>query len=271
MSIIIVLEMVFIKSFLMNFNKKCLKRYAFFLILLFSFFPCFALNNSVILQRIKATNENAIKTIKEIEIRQETKVEFKDIVINSEVVNYKKQNKFRLEIASKTKFTSKKRATLIYDGNQLWKIESGIKAKISNSNNNIYLKLISKSQWLDNIETSAQISGVEIIGSQPCYHILLTDNISANLKSVWVDTLEMLLCKAAFCDTNTNYTILYQKYTAIHNGYKIPYQIKVYIGDKCIAETTVKMVKVNGGIKDDLFDAQKERSINFRRLFSEMF
>jgi len=182
----------------------------------------------------------------------------------SEVKMLRKDNKYRME----TKMMMPEGSgmpdmtnIMIYDGEALWSVNQFAgKTKISDDADTKGDQL----SWWKDMPENGKIIGSEKLGDKDCYVVEAwdIDTSSAAEKGEnkikgWIEKGTLLLIQSEFKGAkDETFKAVNSNFQKVKN-WELPYTTEIYVGEELISKTTIKSLKINQDLSDDLFDADK--------------
>jgi outer membrane lipoprotein-sorting protein len=186
----------------------------------------------------------------------------------SEVKMFRKGDKYRME----SKMTLPKGSgmpegmgdmtnIMIYDGECLWSVNQFAgKTKISDDAG----AKGDQMSWWEDMPTNGKIIGSEKVGNKDCYIVeaweIDTSSVVAegeNKIKGWIEKGTLLLIQSEFKGAkNKTFKAVNSNFQKVKN-WELPYTTEVYVGEELVTKTTIKTLKINQGLSDELFNADK--------------
>lgn len=186
----------------------------------------------------------------------------------SEVKMFRKGDKYRME----SKMTLPKGTgmpegmggminIMIYDSECLWSVNQFAgKTKISDDADSKGDQM----SWWEDMPTNGKIIGSEKVGDRDCYIVeaweIDTSSVVAegeNKIKGWIEKETLLLIQSEFKGTkNKTFKAVNSNFQKVKK-WELPYTTEVYVGGELVTKTTIKTLKINQGLSDDLFNADK--------------
>lgn len=154
---------------------------------------------------------------------------------------------------------------MIYDGKDLWSVNQFAgKTKISADADASKGDQIS---WWEDMPENGKIIGSEKVGDRDCYIVeaweIDTSSVVAegeNKIKGWIEKGTLLLVQSEFEGAkDETFKAVNSNFQKVKN-WELPYTTEIYAGGKLITKTTIKTLKINQGLSDDLFDADKVKA-----------
>ncbi|MBN1695143.1 outer membrane lipoprotein-sorting protein [candidate division WOR-3 bacterium] len=187
----------------------------------------------------------------------------------SEIKMFRKGNKYRMEMkmsmpegAGMPAGMGDMTNIMIFDGKDLWsvnqfagktKIEADADAAKGDQMN-----------WWKDMPENGKIIGSEKIGDKDCYVVEAWDIDTSSIKTGeenkikgWIEKGTLLLIQSEFRGAKD------ETFKAVNSNFQkvekweLPYTTEIYTGGKLITKTAIKTLKINQGLSDELFDADK--------------
>jgi outer membrane lipoprotein-sorting protein len=182
----------------------------------------------------------------------------------SEVKMFRKGDKYRIESKMKMPEGSgmpEMMNVMIFDGDALWSVNQFAgKTKISDDASTKGDQM----SWWEDMPTNGKIIGSEKIAGRDCYVVeawdIDTSSVSTGEKDKikgWVEKGTLLLIQSEFKGTkDETFRAVNSNFQKVKN-WELPYTTEIYSGGELVTKTTIKSLKINQGLSDDLFNADK--------------
>ncbi len=182
----------------------------------------------------------------------------------SEVKMFRKGDKYRMESKMKMPAGSgmpEMTNIIIYDGNALWSINQFAgKTKMSDDASTQGDQL----SWWEDMPENGKIIGSEKLENRDCYLVeawdIDTSSVSGGEKDKikgWIEKGTLLLIQSEFKGAkDETYKAVNSNFQKVKN-WELPYITEISVGEELVTKTTIKSLKINKGLSDDLFDADK--------------
>jgi outer membrane lipoprotein-sorting protein len=231
----------------------------------------FALSWDELKSKIEAKYSAFSDEIKDMEIAMdsETKgMEGMEGVGPSEIKMFRKGDKYRMEMkmsmpegAGMPAGMGDMTNIMIFDGKNLWSINQFAgKQKISADAD---ASKRDQMNWWKDMPNNGKIIGSEKVGGRDCYIVeawnedIDTSSIKVDKIKGWIEKGTLLLIQSEFKGANEEtFKVINSNFQKVKK-WEMPYTTEIYAGGKLIAKTTIKTFKINQGLSDDLFDADK--------------
>jgi outer membrane lipoprotein-sorting protein len=152
---------------------------------------------------------------------------------------------------------------MIFDGKDLWSVNQFTgKTKISGDADT---KGDQMSWWKDMPE-NGKIIGSEKVGDRDCYVVeawnedIDTSSVSTGKEDKikgWIEKGTLLLIQSEFKGAkDETFKAVNSNFQKVRN-WELPYTTEIYAGGELISKTIIKTLKINQGLSDDLFNADK--------------
>ena len=187
----------------------------------------------------------------------------------SEVKMLRKGDKYRMEMkmsmpegTGMPEGMSDMTNIMIYDGKDLWSVNQFAgKTKISADADAAKGDQMS---WWKDMPTNGKIIGSEKVGDRDCYVVeaweIDTSSVVAegeNKIKGWIEKGTLILIQSEFKGTkDETFKAVNSNFQKVKN-WELPYTTEIYVGGELVTKTTIKTLKVNQGLADDFFNADK--------------
>jgi outer membrane lipoprotein-sorting protein len=223
---------------------------------------CFAADWPSIVKEAKARNAKFRKTIKDMTVEQEWKTVAAEGKMTSDMKVFKKGDKFRAEMkmqmpkdADMPSGMGAMENVVVSDGKDTWIISSFMgKQKVSGEESSQYR---TDWDWWDLMKGKTKLVGSEKVATRECYVAENEPSDNFPFDRVWIDKKSFFLVKAEGTRKGKTSSFVNSDFKEIKGGFEIPYKTDMYFDGKLAGTATVKMVKINTGLSDDLFDPDK--------------
>jgi len=187
----------------------------------------------------------------------------------SEIKMFRKGDKYRMEMkmnipegagmpAEMRNMTN----IMIFDGKDLWSINQFAgKTKIEADADAAKGDQLS---WWKDMPENGEIIGSEKVGDRDCYVVETWDIDTSSVTGKgenkikgWIEKETLLLIQSEFKGAkDETFKTVNSNFQKVKN-WELPYTTEIYVGEELISKTTIKSIKINQGLSDDLFDADK--------------
>jgi len=187
----------------------------------------------------------------------------------SEIKMFRKGDKYRMEVkmsipegAGMPAGMGDMTNIMIYDGKDLWSVNQFAgKTKISADADAARGDQMS---WWKDMPENGKIIGSEKLGDRDCYIVEAwdkdTSSVSGGEKDKikgWIEKGTLLLIQSEFKGAkDETYKAVNSNFQKVKN-WELPYITEISVGEELVTKTTVKSLKINQGLTDDLFDVDK--------------
>jgi outer membrane lipoprotein-sorting protein len=231
----------------------------------------FALTWGELKAQIEAKYGSFSDDVKDMEMVMESETKGMEGAGPSEVKMFKKGEKYRMEMkmnmpegAGMPAGMGDMTNIMIFDGKDLWSVNQFAgKTKIEADAD--AAKGDQMSWWKDMPETG-KIIGSEKIGDKDCYIVeawnedIDTSSVTSGEKNKikgWIEKGTLLLVQNEFKGAQgETFKAVNSNFHKVKN-WELPYTTEIYTGGKLMTKTTIKTLKINQGLSDDLFNADK--------------
>ncbi len=235
----------------------------------------FALTWSELKAQIEAKYKPFSDEIKDMEIvmESETKgVEGMEGAGPSEIKMLKKGEKYRMEMkmsmpegAGMPEGMGDMTSIMIFDGKDLWSVNQFTGKQKLPADPDAAKKGDQMSWWKD-MPVNGKVIGSEKLGDRDCYVVeawnedIDTSSVTTGEKDKikgWIDKKTLLLIQNEFKGANgETFKAVNSNFQKVKN-WEMPYTTEIYAGGKLMTKTIIKTFKINQGLSDDLFNADK--------------
>ena len=236
--------------------------------------PGFCDDLSSILKKMRARNEEFQQAIKDMTMLQGTRSIAKGKEMTSETKFFIKGEKFRMELSDQMpEGIGEVKFIYINDGKDFWLISSSMgKYKFPREQAQPIIKemkKIKKEDWSDKMWEGAKLLGIEKVGKREAYIIKVMPRKSEFLPlsklydeyqsdRIWLDKESLVPLKArAKGPEGKTILWIFSDYRKIKGVGDHPYKIEMYEDNKLMSTTITKLLEINKGLSDDLFDPDK--------------
>jgi len=210
-------------------------------------------------EKAKVKYEKFEQEIKDMTVVQEMKFTVPEGEMHSESALFRKGEKFRIDnTMNMPGGVGEIQTIIIFDGKDTWVISSLMgKKKVSGEEEKQYAM---NRNWWEWIPEKAKIVGSEKVNKRQCYVVEIYDQKDSPLTKIWLDEKALILVKGEGTGAQgKTATWLNFDFKKIKGGWEMPYKTEMYVDGEIMSTSTVKSIKINEGLSDDLFDPNKVR------------
>jgi outer membrane lipoprotein-sorting protein len=187
----------------------------------------------------------------------------------SEIKMFRKGEKFRMEMKMRMPEGAGMPAgmedmtnIMIYDGKDLWSVNQFAgKQKISADADAVRGDQMS---WWKDMPENGKIIGSEKVAGKDCYVVEAWDIDTSSVTTGeenkikgWIEKGTLLLIQSEFKGAeDKTFKAVNSNFQKLKN-WELPYTTEIYTGGELMTKTTIKSLKINQGLSDDLFNADK--------------
>lgn len=241
-----------------------------FFTLIFIFSNMYADDWQTILKGVQQKYTGYDNKIKDLTLTRDNKIYTDEGEVNATSKTFKKGVKFRNEMTMQMpempQGMPQMKTIVIYDGKDTWLISPFMGKKKLPAEQGIGYKR--QEDWWLWLSENGKLIGSESVDGQDCYLVSLNVE-EAPFNKIWVTKKEFAVIKAEFKDEKKTGVIRFSDYKKLE-GFDYPYQIDIYIDGKLQSSMTIKSVKVNSGLSDDLFDPDKVEMPSMQEMMQQM-
>jgi outer membrane lipoprotein-sorting protein len=170
---------------------------------------------------------------------------------------YTKGEKFRVEMTMGAGMEGmpEMRMVVIHNGEDTWILSPMGRQRISAEQEAQYRQEQDLSKL---IPAGSRIAGEEKVDDRSAWVVEIPETDTASpYTQFWIDTERLVPLKAGLITPQGEMEIYFKDYHEPKAGWELPYRTETYLGGKPFSTTTVKEVRINQGLSDDLFNPEK--------------
>lgn len=170
---------------------------------------------------------------------------------------FTKGEKFRVEImmGSGMEGMPEMKIVVIHDGEDTWMLSPMGRQRIPAEQEAQYRQEQDLSKL---IPAGSRITGEEKIDDRSAWVVEIPEgDTTSPYTRFWIDTERFVPLKARLISPQGEMEIRFSDYHEPKEGWKMPYRTETYLKGRPLSTTTVKEVRINQGLSDDLFNPEK--------------
>jgi len=232
----------------------------------------FAADWASVREEAKVKYDRFEQEIKDMTVIQEMKFTIPEGEMRSENTLFRKGEKFRTDTTMNMPGgVGEMQTIIIFDGKDTWVISSFLgKKKVSGEEEKQYSM---NRNWWEWIPEKAKIVGSEKVSKRKCYVVEIYDQKDSPLTKMWLDEKALMLVKGEGTGAQgKTATWLNSDFKKIKGDWEIPYKTEMYVDGEIMSTSTVKSVKINEGLSDDLFNPNevKVKGLNLKDIIKQV-
>ncbi len=223
---------------------------------------------SDILEEAKARYNDFNRDIKDMSLVFDFKMYMPEGEMTSEMKLFTKGEKSRSEImmqipeaAGMPEGMRSMQTIIIFDGQDTWMISPFTgKAKLTPEQTEEQMQYQTGMSWWKSISDKAKYVGIEKVNNRECYLLELKMERASPYNKIWVDRKNLFLVQTeGKISSGETMRMIFSDFRKIKAGWEFPYKVEMFIDGKPMFILLVKSYKLNQGLPDELFDADKVR------------
>jgi len=163
---------------------------------------------------------------------------------------------------------------VISDGQDTWMISPFVgKKKLTSEQAEEQMQYQTGMNWWKFVSDKTKYVGMERIGNRECYLLELEVERESPYRRLWVDKDRLFLIQAEGDSSDGNKVrTTFSDFRKAKGSWELPYKIEVFINEVQTMTVLTKSLKINQGLSDDLFDADKVEvsGLNIQEMMQNM-